>query len=45
MYCKIRIFGCGAVLEILGKTQIYMHRLTAHELPLGGLTVLRILVD
>jgi len=45
MYRKIRIFGCGAVLEILGRTQIYMHRLAAHELPPDGLTVLCILVD
>jgi len=45
MYRKIRIFGCGAVLEILGRTQIYMHHLAAHELSPGGLTMLCVLVD
>jgi len=36
---------CSLVLEILGETQGYMHRLAAHELPPGGPTMQSILVD
>jgi len=29
--------GCSSMLENLGKTQMFMHCLAAHELPPGGL--------
>jgi len=31
--------GCNSVLENLGRTQMCMHRLAAHELPPGGLSM------
>jgi len=45
LYRKISTIGCDTVLEILGRTQIRMHRLAAHELPPGDLTVLCSLGD